>query len=149
MKIYIAGPFSTERERESLKHMIELVKSRYPGYSLYIPMEYKVPGDFQKLDGTWNLSNDEWARKVYENDIKNLDSADLVIFMYTGHYCSSGTIWEVGYACGKGIITIIYIPEWAQKENMSLMVMNSTKHCLIEDGNIHRFDIDLINYNQK
>ena len=49
MKIYIAGPFSTERERESLKHMIELVKSRYPGYSLYIPMSIKFLAIFKNL----------------------------------------------------------------------------------------------------
>jgi nucleoside 2-deoxyribosyltransferase len=69
MRIYIAGPFSHPEEREALQHMIELVKKRYPDANLYIPMEYKVPGDFQKLDGTWNLANHEWAKKVYESDI--------------------------------------------------------------------------------
>jgi nucleoside 2-deoxyribosyltransferase len=149
-KIYIAGPFSKPEERESLKKMIDIVSTRYYRLDLYIPMEYKVPGDFQKLDGTWNLSNQEWARKVYENDVKHLDEAEAVFAMYVGHYCSSGTIWEVGYANGKGIPVYAYIPEWAKGENVSLMVMNSFKGYIDDNGYIHRFtDEDLAQFNQK
>lgn len=133
MNIYIAGPFSHDNERESLKHMIALVRKRYPDAILYIPMEYKVPEDFQKIDGTWNLPNEEWARKVYESDIEHLNKADLVFVLYIGHYCSSGSIWEVGYACGKGIPVIAYIPEWV-KGDMSLMVMNGLDKYMTEDS---------------
>lgn len=133
MNIYIAGPFSTEKERESLKHMIKLVQKRYPDVNLYIPMEYKVPGDFQKLDGTWNLPNTEWAKRVYENDIKELNRADLVFAMYVGHYHSSGTVWEIGYACGRETSVILYVPEWV-KGDMSLMILNGVHKKLTEDG---------------
>lgn len=150
MNIYIAGPFSHDNERESLKHMIELVKRRYPGSNLYIPMEFKVPGDFQKPDGTWNLPNNVWAKKVYENDIKHLNNADIVVALYAGHYCSSGTVWEIGYACGKGIKTYGYIPTWAQEQNMSLMVLNGFSGYIDEDANIHRFTEEkLLTFNQK
>lgn len=149
-KVYIAGPFSKPEERESLKHMIEIVEKRYNRKNIYIPMEFKVPGDWQKLDGTWNLSNQEWARKVYENDIKHLNECEVVIAMYVGHYCSSGTIWEMGYANGKGIPVIAYIPDWAKGENVSLMCMNSFSGYIDEDGFIHEFtEEDLAQFNQK
>lgn len=149
-KIYIAGPFSKPEEREALKHMIDVVAKRYGYNDLYIPMEYKVPGDFQKLDGTWNLSNQEWARKVYENDIKHLSESEIVFALYVGHYCSSGTIWEMGYANGKDIPVYAYIPEWAKNEDVSLMCMNSFRGYIDGNGTIHKFtDEDLAKFNQK
>lgn len=149
MKIYIAGPFSHPEEREALQHMIELVKERYPEANFYIPMEYKVPGDFQKLDGTWNLPNHEWAKAVYESDIKHLNTASMVIALYVGHYCSSGTVWEIGYAKGKGIPVVAYIPEWV-KGDVSLMVMNGFEKYLGEDGNIHHISEEfLTKFNQR
>lgn len=149
-KVYIAGPFSKPEERNALKHMIEIAEKRFGAVNLYIPMDYKVPGDWQKLDGTWNLSNCEWARKVYENDVKELNKAEVVIAMYVGHYCSSGTIWEIGYANGKGISVYAYIPEWAKGENVSLMCMNSFAGYIDEDGYIHNFtDEYLSKFNQK
>ena len=52
-KVYIAGPFSKPRTRKALQKMIDIAAERYGRNELYVPMEYKVPGDFQKLDGTW------------------------------------------------------------------------------------------------
>ena len=136
MKIYIAGPFSKDNERESLNRMITLVKKNYPNAELYIPMEFKVEGDFKNEDGTWNLPNEVWGKKVYESDIKHLNEADMVFGLYIGHYCSSGTVWELGYAAGRGIETVIYIPDWARKEDMSLMLLNGSPWRLEEDGTI-------------
>ena len=149
MRIYIAGPFSHQEERESLKHMIELVKKRYPEANFYIPMEYKVPEDFQKEDGTWNLPNYKWAKRVYESDIKHLDTASIVIALYVGHYCSSGTVWEIGYARGKGIPVIAYIPECV-KGDVSLMVMNGFSSYIGEDGDLHPITEEFLSkFNQK
>lgn len=150
MNIYIAGPFSTPECRESLLHMIELVKTRYPKSSIYVPMDYKVPGDFQKLDGTWNLANNEWAKAVYESDIKHLNEADIVFAMNIGTYKTAGTVWEMGYAIGKGIHVIAYIPEWAKSNDMSLMLMNSFNGYIDEDGKINKFTPKYLQqFNQK
>ena len=150
MKIYIAGPFSQENERKSLKHMIELVKLANPNAEFYIPMEFKVEGDFQKPDGTWNLPNEEWARRVYEEDLKHLNEADIVYAQYVGHYCSSGTVWEMGYANAKGIPVVAYIPAWAYEKNMSLMVLNSFFGFLDEDGSIMKNSLAYLSqFNQK
>ena len=128
-KIYIAGSFATSQERASLEEMIAAVKDEFKDryFDLYIPMEFKVEGDFQNEDGTWNLPNHVWAKKVYENDLKELDSSNIVIAMYSGHRGSTGTPWEIGYACGKGITVLVYIPEWAETNDMSLMIINSVR----------------------
>ena len=149
MRIYIAGPFSHTEERESLEHMIDLIKKKYPEANLYIPMEFKVEEDYQKEDGTWNLPNYEWAKRVYESDIKHLDTANMVIALYVGHYCSSGTIWEMGYAKGKGIPVVVYIPECVNGD-MSLMVMNGFDSYFGEDSNFHPITEDFLSkFNQK
>ena len=149
MNIYIAGPFSHDNERQALQEMINIVKNRFGFEDIYIPMEYKVLGDYQKLDGTWNLENHVWAKEVFKNDIRHLNEATMVFALYTGHYCSSGSIWEIGYAAGKGIPVIAYIPDWVQGD-MSLMVMNGFKSRLHKDGTISPFtEEDFKKYNQK
>ena len=150
MNVYIAGPFSHSEEKQALLRMIELVKKRFPTANFYIPMEYKVPGNFQKLDGTWNLPNFEWARKVYEADVTHLNTATMVFALYTAHYCFSGTIWEIGYAKGRNIPVIGYLPTITKGQDVSLMVMNGFDGYIDEEGIIKKFtNDDLNNYNQK
>jgi nucleoside 2-deoxyribosyltransferase len=136
MKIYIAGSFTSEKSRKSLNHMIELVRKHYPNCELFVPMEHKVEGDFQKPDGTWNLSNPAWGRAVFDMDLKGLIESDIVIAMYTGHFGTTGTSWEIGYAYCAGKRIILYIPDWAKEENVSLMVLNSASSWMDEEGNI-------------
>ena len=150
MKIYIAGSFTAERERKSLEHMIALVREKYPTAELYIPMEHKVEGDYQKEDGTWYLSNPAWAQCVFYMDIEGIQDCDEIIAMYTGHFGTTGTSWEIGYAYGLGIPVTLYIPEWAKEENASLMVLNSAYAYLDEDGNKHGVNKNwLEQFNQK
>ena len=158
MKIYIAGPFSHPEEREALKHMIELIRHSYSSAELYIPMEYKVEGDFLKEDGNWNLPNHVWAKAVYENDLKELKEADLVVAMYGRHYCSSGTVWEIGFVAGLNAYDrvkplILYIPPYCEKgSDLSLMVTMGADGILQENGTIdyHSDKIKYLkNYNLK
>lgn len=149
MYIYIAGSFTKDYQRKALLHMIEITKKRYPGADLYIPMDFKVSDDFLQEDGTWYLPNEEWARCVYEADKAALDQADLVVAMYEGHVCTSGSIWEIGYACGKGIPVIGWIPEYVVGD-VSLMVMNSFLGIMDSEGKINEPLIDVVKrYNQK
>ena len=155
-KIYIAGTFTNEQSRKSLEHMIEIVKKKfaYPisqgDVELFIPMEHKIEEDFQKPDGTWNLSNPEWARKVYNMDIEAIDEAALIIAMYTGHYGTTGTAFELGYARAKNKQVVLYIPEWAKENNVSLMIFNSADMYMSENGVIRKItDKYLEQFNQK
>ena len=149
-KVYIAGTFSTEESRKSLLEMIAIVKKAHPEFNLYVPMEFKVKDDYQKPDGTWHLSNEVWAKKVFDNDIKELSKSTMVIAMYSGHLSTTGTSWEIGYAYAKGLPIIAYIPECAKNQNMSLMIMNSLDGYMNDDGDIIMNTNELLNkYNQK
>lgn len=118
--------------------MIDIIKNAYDGddLELYIPMEHKVENDYQNPDGTWHLPNHEWARDVFWTDRRHIEEADLVVALYDGRIGTTGTAWELGYAFGKNIPIIGYIPEYAKKEPMSLMVINSLLGFLQEDGRV-------------
>lgn len=156
-RIYVAGPFSTPDEKKALTHMIDILKKGCEDakahdldIELYIPMEFKVEGDFQKEDGTWNLPNQEWAHRVYENDIKELKNCDMMICMYVGHRSTTGTAFEIGYATALGKPIIGYIPEFAKNENMSLMILNSMDHMMFDNGLFEVFSMeDRGKFNQK
>lgn len=130
IKIYIAGPFSSAVDRAALKRMIKIVKQihQYTDLDLYIPMEYKVEGDYKKEDGTWNLPNYVWSKQVYKNDIKNLCEAEEVFVLYTGRKGTTGTAWEIGFAHGMNKKITLYIPNYAKDRPMSLMVLNSADY---------------------
>ena len=104
MKIYIAGPFFSTEERMYLNEMIQYVKSIFENSDLFIPMEHFIPnGDV--------MTNDDWAKAVYQMDVNALNNSDIVIACYLGHYSDTGTAFEIGYAVAKGIQTFLYIPE--------------------------------------
>lgn len=150
MKIYIAGSFTTERERKSLEHMIALVRAAHPNDELFVPMEHCVPFDHKNEDGTWHLSNPAWAQEVFYIDLNGLKNADRIIAMYTGHWSTTGTSWEIGYAFSANIPITLYIPEWAKEENVSLMVLNSASGWMDETGIFHPITFDWLNqFNQK
>ena len=141
MKIYIAGPFFNDQERESLKEMIALVRKHYSLSELYIPMEHVIPN-------AWDLPNHVWAREVYKMDVKALEESDMVIAMYSGHYSDTGTAWELGYATAKGKTILGYIPDWAIDSDMSLMVLNCLSGILEADDVIGIKDY-IERFNQK
>lgn len=150
INVYIAGSFTTPELRKELEHMLELFNKSYPCCNIFIPMEHKVEGDYQKPDGTWNLSNPEWARRVFEMDKLHLDNAHVIYAMYTGHVGTTGTSWELGYACAKGIPVILYIPDWVKNIDCSLMVLNGAKEYMDSKGISHPItDEWLSQFNQK
>ena len=104
MKIYVAGPFFNAKERSILNTVISAIKTEFKDSELFIPMEHFIP------DGE-NISNDEWAKAVYQMDISALETSDIVIACYLGHYSDTGTAFEIGYAIAKGIKTFLYIPD--------------------------------------
>lgn len=93
MKIYLASPLFTEYERENIREWAKLL--REAGNEVYVPMEHQI-------DGAWEMSNSEWGRKVFQEDIKAINEADKIIVLYYGLYSDSGTAWEQGYAYAKG-----------------------------------------------
>lgn len=116
MKIYLASPLFTEFERENVKAVANYLRAK--GHSVYVPMEHSI-------ENAWDYSNADWARMVFEEDVKAIRECDEVHCIYYGLYSDSGTAWECGfaYALGKPVELI------DQSNNeVSLMVVNGAKN---------------------
>ena len=113
MKYYIASPLFTEYERNRIATLAELLRRN--GHEVYVPMEHQSPG-------AWDMSNEEWGKRVFAEDVKALDACDHVYVLYYGLYSDSGTAWEQGYAYAKGKKITVF-NEGNSKE-VSLMVVN-------------------------
>ena len=99
MKIYLAGPCDTENRY----NMVQIAKvfREYGGYEVYCPWELKI-------ENAWDMSQEEWARKVFEADIKAIQECDTFVMITSGRESTAGTNWENGYAyaLNKHIVTI-------------------------------------------
>ena len=97
-KAYIAGPLFDDHEREYLEKISEIVEDF--GFETFLPHRDAglVTGDFTKDKKT----------KVFDEDMKFLEPADLVVALLTGRDVDSGTAAEIGYAfkAGKKLIGI-------------------------------------------
>lgn len=134
IKIYIASSFAYKdkhltQERKTVMRWVqnylqsELFHQRYPSIelSVYNPSTLKIPN-------AWNYSYWDWGNLVYEEDKKQVDTADLIIFISYGKGNNDGSTWEVGYAYGKNIPILVVSMEPAQSE--SLMVLHSAHACV-------------------
>ena len=97
-KAYIAGPLFDDHEREYLEKITERVEDF--GFETFLPHRDAglVTGDFTK----------DKKIKVFDEDMKYLEPADLVVALLTGRDVDSGTAAEIGYAfrAGKKLIGI-------------------------------------------
>lgn len=114
-RVYIASDmFSTYR-----KGLINKLASslRRRGKEVYVPHEHEI-------EGGWSMPNCEWARRVFEEDVKALDWCDTVIYFCEGMTGDIGSAWECGYAYAKG--KKIHVQYLGNKDDkISLMVANS------------------------
>jgi len=99
MKIYLAGPCDTENRY----NMVQIAKvfREYGGYEVYCPWELKI-------ENAWDMPQEEWAREVFEADIKAIQECDTFVMITPGRESTAGTNWEnsYAYALNKHIITI-------------------------------------------
>ena len=110
--IYLASPMFTEYERKEIQRYAELFRKN--GHTVYVPMEHKI-------ENGWDMPNAEWAKKVFEEDIKAIDNCETMVVLYYGLYSDSGTAWEQGYAYAKGKRVIVINCGCSEA---SLMVVN-------------------------
>lgn len=133
-KIYIACSFTYEdklltQERKTTMKVIqnylqsELFHQRYPSLKLIIYNPSTL-----KIKNAWDYFSWDWGKLVYEEDKKQVDNADLIIFISYGKGNNDGATWEVGYAHGKHIpiLVVSMIPERQE----SLMVLHSAHACV-------------------
>lgn len=114
MKIYLASPFFNEAELEVYRRVITILRAE--GYEVYVPQEHTI-------EGGWDMSNADWANRVYVDDIKAIEQCECVMILNFGMYSDSGTAWEAGYALAKDKWTVQVL---CGNENTtySLMMLN-------------------------
>ena len=129
MKIYLASPFFNEEELEVYRRAIRLLRDE--DYDVYVPQEHTV-------ENAWSLSNGEWARQVFIEDVAAIDEVEVVMVLNFGMYSDSGTAWEAGYAFAKGK-KVVQVLCGGENATYSLMMMNGCCN-IVELPQIAHFD---------
>ena len=114
VKAYLAAPFFKEDELEVYHKVISFLRE-VEKYDLYVPMEHNIPN-------AWDMSNAEWAKAVFDEDVKAINEAKIVFVINFGMYSDSGTAWEAGYAFAKGKFVINIVKDTSA--TYSLMMLN-------------------------
>lgn len=118
-KVYLASPFFNKKERSAVLLIADFLRNS-KNLEVYVPMEHTIPN-------AWEMSNPDWAKAVFEEDIKALDSCDTVVVLNWGMYSDSGTAWECGYAYAKQKEVITLLMPSREKEYSLMMINGSTK----------------------
>lgn len=116
MKIYLASPLFTDYERENVRTTAAFLRKE--GHEVYVPMEHTI-------ENAWHFPNYEWARMVFEEDVRAIMECDKVCCIYYGLYSDSGTAWECGFAYGIGK-PVELIDE--SNGEVSLMIVNGAEN---------------------
>lgn len=88
IKIYLAGPFFNEKERNYIEIAANILRNQ--GYEVIVPMEHFI-------ENGEKLTNEEWAHKVFEYDVEQIRNVDCILAIYHGHYSDSGTTCIVAH----------------------------------------------------
>ena len=117
MNVYVASPLHTPECKAEITEVVNYLRKQ-PEVNVYSPMELKIPN-------AWDLPNQEWALKVYQNDIEQLNKADVVVCIYRGFKFAggTGTAFELGYATAQHKPIIVLCTDITSKQ--SLMIINS------------------------
>ena len=92
MKIYLCGPCDSE-DRFIMMKAARVLRSY--DFDVYCPWELKI-------DNAWDMPQEEWAQKVFNDDIIAIQNCDCVVMISFGRESTAGTNWEQGYAYGIG-----------------------------------------------
>ena len=126
MKVYLAAPFFTDKQ----KNEKSTVKA---ALSFHNDVEILDPQDFDLGLSGWEMTNHEWGKRVFDADVEALLKADVVVAIDYGMYSDTGTAWEIGFAYGACIPTVILVPDETISIQHSLMIgSSSTVFCSIK-----------------
>lgn len=112
-KIYLASPFFTERQRDTVSKIANILRAA--GNEVFVPMEHKI-------EDAWSYSPREWAEKVFSMDLDAIRSCDVVVALYYGLNSDTGTAFEIGYAYAS-LIPVHVIPMTNPDEKFDISVM--------------------------
>lgn len=116
MKIYLASPFFNKNELKFYKRAIGDLRANEFN-SVYVPQEHTI-------EGAWEMSNANWAKAVYDDDLTAIAHSDAVVALNFGMYSDSGTAWECGVARGLGI-PVIQVLCGGKNATYSMMMISS------------------------
>ncbi len=85
MKIYLAGPLFTAAEQEFNRRLSSALQ--VAGHEVWLPQEHEP--------------RERTAKAIFEEDVKGMDWAEVVVANMDGPDPDSGTCWECGYAFRK------------------------------------------------
>jgi len=94
--IYLAAPFFNEKQLafvESIENVLISAK-----------LDFYSPRSEGVLSSQTQEEKMKNKRAIYDKNIENLDKCDLMVAVIDGR--DTGTIWEMGYAIGKGVTVI-------------------------------------------
>lgn len=111
MKIYIASAMFSNEEKDRINRIAKFLRTL--GHTVYVPHEFQIPN-------AKDMPNKEWAKAVFETDLKALNEADAVYYFCEGMEGDIGAAWECGYAYAKG--KRIFVEELEFTDDISLMV---------------------------
>jgi len=119
MKIYVASSWRNIHQPNVVSFLRfaghEVYDFRYEGFSWR-----EVDGDWQK----WSIAQYQQALKHpcaergFERDMRNLRECDACVYVMP---CGPSASMEIGWACGAGKISIVYIPELREPDLMVKM----------------------------
>lgn len=125
MRLYLAAPLFTEAERKYNTYLCGLLEDA--GYDVFLPQREVSQYESGKLNE---------ASRIYSLDLAGLRNADCVVAICDGADVDSGTAWECGYACSRGIPVIALRTDFrafGTDERFNLMIQESARKVV---GNI-------------
>ena len=94
MNIYLAGPLFNDSERATNKVLASHL--REAGYDVYLPQEQGI------------LSDGVNPEKLFNDDLRALAAADIVVAVTEGVVTDPGTCWEIGFAYARQKLIFAY-----------------------------------------
>lgn len=110
---YLASPFFTFEQQKRLEKVAKVLRDN--NYSVYLPSEHSIV----KLD-----SDSDFVKKVFDSNVDAINNSKAVLAITDEK--DMGTIWEAGYAYGKGI-PVIYYAETLGLNPFNIMLSESAK----------------------
>ena len=115
LRVYIAAPFFSTEQINKVKRLEDALDQNRTIESYFSPRKVQNINDLEPF-------TKEWALAIMENDISEVDKADIVIGIidFDGSDSDSGTAYEIGYAIAKGKKT--YLVNFNHKDMVNLML---------------------------
>ncbi|MGB3459590.1 MAG: nucleoside 2-deoxyribosyltransferase [Halobacteriota archaeon] len=97
LRLYLAGPLFSEAERQYNKYLSDFLENF--GFETFLPQR-----DGHKLSDLLanGTTKSVTMNKIFNHNIKELQKADVVIFVMDGRVPDEGACVEIGYAYARG-----------------------------------------------